>query len=95
MNRLASRAWFFAAVGTICYLAGFNDELLHVVGSWWLDLSRLVQTVVVVVLLALVGYLVIDRVRERQSFYEAAVRAAGPSAETSSTVAGTERREGS
>ncbi|MGI9623864.1 MAG: hypothetical protein ACR2PK_13585 [Acidimicrobiales bacterium] len=78
MNRLISRPWLIPAVGTVCYLAGFNDELLHVLGDWWLDLGRWVQTIVVLVLVGLVAYFVVDRARQRQSFYDAAVRAAAP-----------------
>lgn len=86
MNRLISRPWLVPAVGTVCYLAGFNDELLHVLGDWWLDLGRWVQTIVVLVLLGLIAYFVADRVRQRQSFYNAAVRAAAPPRDGGSTV---------
>ena len=75
MNRLISRPWFFPGLGTICYLAGFNDELIHLIGEGWLSLGRWVQTIVVVVVLGLVIYLVADRIRDRQAFYAAAVRA--------------------
>ncbi len=87
MNRLISRPWLGPVLGTICYLAGFNDELLHIIGSWWLDLGRWVQTFVVVVVLGLIGYLVVDRVRERRAFYHAAVRAAASPTPVSGTVA--------
>ena len=93
MNRIVSRPWFIPGLATICYLAGFNDELLHILGDWWLDLGRWVQTGVVVVLLGLIGYFVTDRVRQRRSFFEAAVRAAAPDAATGTTVEPQDRPE--
>lgn len=79
MNRLISRPWFVPGLATVCYLAGFNDELLHIIGDAWLDLGRWVQTIVVIVVLGLIGYLVVDRVRQRQAYHDAAVRAVGRS----------------
>lgn len=78
MNRLVSRAWFFPAIGTLAYLVGFNDAFLHLIGTVWLELGRLAQTGITIALLGLVAYLVADRVKERRSAYQTAVRAARP-----------------
>jgi len=84
---MISRPWFVPGLATLGYLAGFNDEALHLIGQWWLDLSRWVQTAVVVVLLGLIVYLVADRLKERSSAHATAVRAAGPTRPTMSTIA--------
>jgi hypothetical protein len=78
MNRLVSRAWFFPAVGALAFIVGFNDELVHVVGTGWLELGRLAQTTIVLAALGLVAYLVADRVKERRSAHQTAIRAARP-----------------
>jgi len=76
MNRFITRPWFGPGLGTVLYLVGFNDALLHWIGTGWLKLGRVVQTVVVLVVLGLIAYLVNDYVRERRSAYRTAVRAA-------------------
>jgi len=76
MNRLTRRPWFVPGLAAVLYLTGFNDEVLALVGSAWLALSRQVQTVVVVGVLVVAGFLLSKAVRERQSAYRAAVRAA-------------------
>lgn len=76
MNQLAKRPWFFPSMGAFLYLTGMNDEFLHVVGSWWLDFGRWGQTVVVLVLLALVAYFASEALNRRRSAYRAAVNAA-------------------
>lgn len=58
------------------YLTGVNDEVLGLVGSAWLSLSRPVQTVTVVVLLVIAGAVLGTMVRARQAAYSAAVQAA-------------------
>ena len=88
MNRLISRPWFGPALGAFLYLAGFNDELLHLIGDAWLDLGRLTQTVVVLVALALVGYFVSDYLRQRHSAYQTAVRAAHTRSSRTGSVEG-------
>ncbi len=75
MNRMLTRPWFGPGAGTLLYLCGFNDELLHVIGEGWLKLGRLPQTLIVVVLLLLIAWLVNDRLSERRSAYRTAVRA--------------------
>jgi len=76
MNRLVGRPWFFPVLGTVLYLAGFNDALLHEIGVAWLRLGRWPQTVVAVVLLAVIAYFVNDYVKQRRSAYQSAIRAA-------------------
>ena len=76
MNHLATRPWFFPGLGTVLYLAGVNDELLHVIGDFWLGLGRWPQTLIVVALLGVIAYLVNNNLNERRSAYETAVRAA-------------------
>lgn len=58
------------------YLTGVNDEVLGLVGSAWLSLSRQVQTVTVLVLLVVAGALLGKIVRGRRAAYAAAVQAA-------------------
>ena len=91
MNRLPGRAWFFPVLGTVLYLAGFNDALLHEIGVGWLRLGRWPQTALVVILLAIIAYFVNDYGKQRRSAYRAAVRAASltdgdPSAATNSAT---------
>lgn len=86
MNRLISRPWFFPGLGTILYLAGFNDAALEKIGDGWLELGRVLQTIIVIVLLALIAYLVVDKVRERRSAYQTAIRAAGATYSAPTTV---------
>ena len=76
MNRLWSRPWFFPSLGAFLYLTGMNDEALHRVGDWWLDIGRWAQTAVVLVLLGLIAYFTLDALNRRRSAYRAAVRAA-------------------
>ncbi len=76
MNRIAGRPWFFPGLGTLLYLAGFNDALLHEIGVGWLKLGRVAQTLVAVVILGLIAYFVNDYVKQRRSAYRTAVRAA-------------------
>ena len=76
VNRLWSRPWFFPGLGAFLYLTGMNDELLHLVGSWWLDIGRWGQTAVVLALLALVAYFTLDKLNQRRSAYRSAIRAA-------------------
>ncbi|MDG2261733.1 MAG: hypothetical protein P8N50_05270 [Actinomycetota bacterium] len=84
---MISRPWFVPGLATLGYLAGFNDEALHLIGQWWLDLGRWVQTAVVVVLLGLIVYLAADRLKERRSAHAAAVRATGASRPNMPTIA--------
>ncbi len=86
MKDLVTRPWFAPTLGAIVYVAGFNDELLHVIGLGWVKLGRWVQTAVVVVVLLLVVYFVVVRLRDRRSFYDAAVRAAAHADRSPSTV---------
>jgi len=76
VNRLRDRPWFFPSMGAFLYLTGMNDQLLHVLSGWWLDFGRWVQTVVVLVLLALVAYFTSAALSRRRSAYRAAVSAA-------------------
>ncbi len=76
MNKLWLRPWFFPGLGAFLYLTGMNDELLHRIGSWWLDFGRWGQTTVVLVLLALVAYMVLVVFRRRRSAYRSAIRTA-------------------
>lgn len=76
MNRLTRRPWFLPGVGVMLYLTGVNDEVLGLVGSAWLSLSRQVQTVTVLVLLVVAGALLGRMVRGRRAAYAAAVQAA-------------------
>ena len=86
MNHLVTRPWFFPGLGTLLYLAGVNDELLHVIGDFWLDLGRWPQTIIVVVILAIIAYLVNDNLNERRSAYATAVRAAQVTDDEATTV---------
>lgn len=76
MNSLWKRPWFSPGVGATLYLTGMNDELLHVLGSWWLDIGRWAQTVAVLVVLALAAYFTLEALNRRRSAYRAAIRAA-------------------
>ena len=86
MNRLISRPWFFPGLGAILYLAGFNDAALEKIGDGWLELGRALQTIITIVVLALIAYLVADRVKERRSAYHAATRAAAATYNDPTTV---------
>ena len=77
MNRLWSRPWFFGAVGAFGYLTGMNDEALHHLGAWWLDLGRWGQTAAVLAALALAAYFTQGSLNRRRAAYRSAVRAAG------------------
>lgn len=76
MNSLWKRPWFGPGLGACLYLTGMNDELLHVLGNWWLDIGRWAQTAAVLVVLALAVYLTLDALNRRRSAYRAAIRAA-------------------
>ena len=76
MNRLWSRPWFFGAVGAFGYLTGMNDEALHHLGVWWLDLGRWGQTAAVLTALALAAYFTQGALNRRRAAYRSAVRAA-------------------
>ena len=76
MNRLASRPWFFAGVGAFGYLTGMNDEMLHWLGTWWLELGRWGQTAAVLAVLALAAYFTQGALNRRRSAYRSAVVAA-------------------
>ena len=76
MNRLASRPWFFAGVGAFGYLTGMNDEMLHWLGTWWLELGRWGQTAAVLAVLALAAYFTQGALSRRRAAYRSAVRAA-------------------
>ena len=77
MNRLSSRPWFFGAMGAFLYLTGMNDEALHHLGVWWLDLGRWGQTTAVLAALALAAYFTQGALNRRRAAYRSAVRAAG------------------
>ena len=76
MNRLASRPWFFAAVGAFGYLTGMNDEMLHWLGTWWLELGRWGQTAAVLAALALAAYFTQGALNRRRAAFRSAVVAA-------------------
>ena len=76
MNRLWSRPWFFPGMGAFLYLTGMNDELIHHVGDWWLDLGRWGQTAAVLMALALAAFFTQSALNRRRSAYRSAVRAA-------------------
>ncbi|MAF51402.1 MAG: hypothetical protein CL694_00080 [Chloroflexi bacterium] len=76
MNRLVGRPWFGPGLGVILYLVGFNEALLHEIGTGWLRLGRIPQTVIVLVVMSLMAYLTSDYLNERRSAYRTAVRAA-------------------
>ena len=76
MNRLASRPWFFAGVGAFGYLTGMNDEMLHWLGTWWLELGRWGQTAAVLAVLALAAYFTQGALNRRRAAYRSAVGAA-------------------
>ena len=76
MNRLWSRPWFFAGIGAFGYLTGMNDELLHRLGTWWLDLGRWGQTAAVLAVLALAAYFTQGALNRRRSAFRSAVQAA-------------------
>lgn len=76
MNRLASRPWFFAGVGAFGYLTGMNDEMLHWLGTWWLELGRWGQTAAVLAVLALAAYFTQGALNRRRAAYRSAVVAA-------------------
>ena len=75
MNRLSSRPWFFGGMGAFLYLTGMNDEALHHIGSWWLELGRWAQTTAVLVALALVAYFTQGALNRRRAAYRSAVQA--------------------
>ncbi len=76
MNPLRKLPWFFPGLGAILYLTGMNDEMLHVLGGWWLDIGRWGQTGAALAALALVAYFTLDALNRRRSAYRSAVRAA-------------------
>ena len=76
MNPLRKLPWFFPGLGAFLYLTGMNDELLHLLGSWWLDIGRWGQTAAVLAVLALVAYFTLDALNRRRSAYRSAIRAA-------------------
>ena len=76
MNRLASRPWFFAGVGAFGYLTGMNDEMLHWLGTWWLELGRWGQTAAVLAALALAAYFTQGALNRRRAAFRSAVVAA-------------------
>ena len=89
MNQLSKRPWFFPSMGAFLYLTGMNDEALHIIGGWWLDLGRWAQTAAVLALLALAGYFTSESVNRRRSAYRAALSAA----EASRPESGTEQNQ--
>jgi len=89
VNRLITRPWFGPGIGTILYLVGFNDELLHQIGKGWLKLGRITQTLVVLVVLSLAAYFIADYLKERRSAYQTAVRAAAVNDQDASTFEST------
>ncbi|MCQ3811062.1 MAG: hypothetical protein KTV68_11000 [Acidimicrobiia bacterium] len=76
MNPLMRLPWFGPGLGAFLYLTGMNDEVLHLLGSWWLDIGRWGQTAAVLVVLALVAYFTLEALNRRRSAYRSAVRAA-------------------
>ena len=76
MNRLGSRPWFFAGVGAFGYLTGMNDEMLHWLGTWWLELGRWGQTAAVLAALALAAYFTQGALNRRRAAFRSAVGAA-------------------
>lgn len=76
MNPLMKLPWFGPGLGAFLYLTGMNDELLHLLGSWWLDIGRWGQTAAVLVVLALSAYFTLDALNRRRSAYRSAVRVA-------------------
>lgn len=76
MNRLWSRPWFFAGVGAFGYLTGMNDELLHWLGTWWLELGRWGQTAAVLAVMALAAYFTQGALNRRRAAFRSAVVAA-------------------
>ncbi len=76
MNRLGSRPWFFAGVGAFGYLTGMNDEMLHWLGTWWLELGRWGQTAAVLAALALAAYFTQGALNRRRAAFRSAVVAA-------------------
>ena len=76
MNRLSSRPWFFGGMGAFLYLTGMNDEALHHIGAWWLELGRWGQTAAVLAALALAAYFTQGALNRRRTAYRAAVGAA-------------------
>ena len=76
MNRLIGRPWFGPGLGAILYLVGFNEVLLHEIGTGWIRLDRIAQTVAVLAVLGLMAYFTNDYLNERRSAYRTAVRAA-------------------
>ena len=87
MNRLWSRPWFFGGVGAFGYLTGMNDALLHLLGTWWLELGRWGQTAAVLAALALAGYFTRGALNRRRSALRAAVRAANITRSTAASDA--------
>ena len=76
MNRLSSRPWFFGGMGAFLYLTGMNDEALHHIGSWWLELGRWGQTAAVLAALALAAYFTQGALNRRRAAFRSAVGAA-------------------
>lgn len=68
--------WFGPGLGAVLYLTGMNDELLHLLGNWWLDIGRWGQTAAVLAVLALAAYFTLDALNRRRSAYRSAVRVA-------------------
>ena len=85
MNQLSKRPWFFPSMGAFLYLTGMNDEALHIIGGWWLDLGRWAQTAAVLVLVVSAGYFTSEAVNRRRSAYRAALSAAEASRPESDT----------
>lgn len=76
MNPLRKLPWFFPGLGAFLYLTGMNDEMLHLLASWWLDIGRWGQTAAVLAILALLAYFTLDAFNRRRSAYRSAIRAA-------------------
>ncbi|MCY4194914.1 MAG: hypothetical protein OXF04_11610 [bacterium] len=76
MNSLLKLPWFGPGLGASLYLTGMNDELLHLLGNWWLDIGRWGQTAAVLAALAVIAYFTLNALNRRRSAYRSAVRAA-------------------
>ncbi len=63
-------------MGAFLYLTGMNDEALHRIGVWWLDLGRWGQTAAVLAALALAAYFTQGALNRRRAAYRSAVLAA-------------------
>ena len=93
MNRLSSRPWFFAGMGAFLYLTGMNDEVLHHLGAWWLDLGRWAQTTAVLAVLALTAYFTQGALNRRRSAFRSAVGAADATRHTAAEPARGDRSD--